>query len=157
MRKFLLIATQLFFTIIVFGQSYKYTSQNLNMRGGPGTSYQVLATIPAGTNVKLAEDCACEWIQVHYNGEIGYVSSKYLKSGQQPNSSKSNVATPPHPQNVGTGTTYYTNVDGQRVQSPTKYNSIPSGATAICRDGTYSFSKHRRGTCSHHGGVAKWL
>ncbi|WP_289144502.1 DUF3761 domain-containing protein, partial [uncultured Bacteroides sp.] len=28
---------------------------------------------------------------------------------------------------------------------------------ALCRDGTYSFSKSRRGTCSHHGGVAKWL
>ncbi len=29
--------------------------------------------------------------------------------------------------------------------------------TAICRDGTYSYSKNRRGTCSHHGGVAQWL
>jgi hypothetical protein len=36
-------------------------------------------------------------------------------------------------------------------------NSPPPGATALCRDGTYSFSKHRSGTCSHHGGVAKWL
>ncbi len=33
----------------------------------------------------------------------------------------------------------------------------PTGATARCRDGTYSFSKHRSGTCSHHGGVATWL
>lgn len=33
----------------------------------------------------------------------------------------------------------------------------PPGATALCRDGTYSFSKHHSGTCSHHGGVAKWL
>jgi hypothetical protein len=33
----------------------------------------------------------------------------------------------------------------------------PPGATARCRDGTYSYSKHRRGTCSHHGGVAEWL
>lgn len=33
----------------------------------------------------------------------------------------------------------------------------PKGATALCRDGTYSHSKHHRGTCSHHGGVAKWL
>jgi hypothetical protein len=35
--------------------------------------------------------------------------------------------------------------------------SPPPGATALCRDGTYSFSHHRAGTCSHHGGVAKWL
>lgn len=29
--------------------------------------------------------------------------------------------------------------------------------TARCGDGTYSYSAHRRGTCSHHGGVAQWL
>ncbi|WP_405863554.1 DUF3761 domain-containing protein [Streptomyces sp. NBC_00005] len=33
----------------------------------------------------------------------------------------------------------------------------PAGATAQCSDGTYSYSAHRRGTCSHHGGVAVWL
>src|SRR5881296_2731734 len=33
----------------------------------------------------------------------------------------------------------------------------PTGATARCRDGTYSFSRHRSGTCSHNGGVAAWL
>jgi hypothetical protein len=32
-----------------------------------------------------------------------------------------------------------------------------AGATAICRDGTWSFSQHRSGTCSWHGGVAVWL
>jgi Protein of unknown function (DUF3761) len=29
--------------------------------------------------------------------------------------------------------------------------------TARCRDGTLSYSKHRRGTCSHHKGVRRWL
>lgn len=52
---------------------------------------------------------------------------------------------------------YYTNVDGQRVRRPVFSKSAPSGATARCRDGSYSFSRHRRGTCSHHGGVAQWL
>jgi hypothetical protein len=32
----------------------------------------------------------------------------------------------------------------------------PSGATAKCKDGTYSHSATRSGTCSHHGGVATW-
>lgn len=35
-------------------------------------------------------------------------------------------------------------------------SSASNGATAKCKDGTYSFSKHHQGTCSHHGGVAKW-
>jgi hypothetical protein len=53
---------------------------------------------------------------------------------------------------------HYTNSDGQQVHSPA-YSSggVPAGATAQCNDGTYSFSQHRSGTCSHHGGVAKWL
>lgn len=28
---------------------------------------------------------------------------------------------------------------------------------AVCRDGSISLSRNRRGTCSHHGGVARWL
>jgi LysM repeat protein len=52
---------------------------------------------------------------------------------------------------------YYTNVDGARVRRPTFSNSAPAGASARCRDGSYSFSRNRRGTCSHHGGVARWL
>src|SRR5438552_2746816 len=35
--------------------------------------------------------------------------------------------------------------------------SPPPGATAQCRDGSYSYSHHRSGTCSYHGGVAVWL
>jgi len=33
----------------------------------------------------------------------------------------------------------------------------PADATAQCNDGTFSNSQHRSGTCSHHGGVKKWL
>lgn len=51
----------------------------------------------------------------------------------------------------------YTNSKGERIQSPTHYKTAPPGATAECNDGTYSFSKSRRGTCSGHGGVKRWL
>ncbi len=52
---------------------------------------------------------------------------------------------------------YYKDSKNHKVQSPTYYNSAPSGATAQCRDGTYSFSHSILGTCSHHGGVRSWL
>lgn len=48
----------------------------------------------------------------------------------------------------------YTNVDGDYVPSP---SNNPAGATARCKDGTYSYSQNRSGTCSHHGGVAEWF
>jgi hypothetical protein len=51
----------------------------------------------------------------------------------------------------------YVNSKGQTVQRPENCSGPPKGATARCRDGSYSFSASRRGTCSHHGGVAKWL
>ena len=34
---------------------------------------------------------------------------------------------------------------------------VPAGITAICLDGTYSYSRNARGTCSHHGGVSRWM
>ena len=49
---------------------------------------------------------------------------------------------------------YYLNVSGHCVHSP---SSNPAGATAKCRDGTYSYSQHASGTCSHHGGVGRWI
>jgi hypothetical protein len=49
---------------------------------------------------------------------------------------------------------YYLNVSGHCIHSP---SSSPVGATAKCRDATYSYSEHASGTCSHHGGVARWI
>lgn len=64
--------------------------------------------------------------------------------------------TPPPAHQTTPPPTYYTNEDGNKVQSPTKADSKPADASAKCRDGSYSFSQNRRGTCSHHGGVAVW-
>jgi len=36
-------------------------------------------------------------------------------------------------------------------------DSNPAGATAQCKDGTYSHAKTHQGACSRHGGVAKWM
>jgi len=57
---------------------------------------------------------------------------------------------------------YY--VNSQRHQVPrscgdARLEEPPSGATAVCRDGTYSSSEHpyASGTCSRHGGVDRHL
>ncbi len=53
----------------------------------------------------------------------------------------------------------YVNSAGHTVCKPEPGNSSgpPAGATAECADGEYSFSESRSGTCSSHGGVARWL
>lgn len=52
---------------------------------------------------------------------------------------------------------YYTAKSGNRVSRPVRAPNPPAGASAQCRDGSWSFSESRRGTCSRHGGVARWL
>src|SRR5437868_10573685 len=61
----------------------------------------------------------------------------------------------PKPNCTNNGT--YVNSKGETVRRPENCATPPEGATAQCRDGSYSFSRSRRGTCSRHGGVAKWL
>lgn len=139
----------------------KYVTNNLNLRYEANTHSYILAVIPKGTAVTIDEDCNCKWVPVEYNGYVGYIYTKYLSNKPVHRTYKHHVGTSVRKSHYSSykrrsGVRYYTNSYGNRVQSPTYYNSQPAGATALCRDGTYSFSKSRRGTCSHHGGVARW-
>lgn len=79
-------------------------------------------------------------------------------ASRQPAREVTNNSTPAPTRSGGSSSDdYYTNVEGKQVHRPIKSESVPSGASAQCRDGSYSFSRNRRGTCSHHGGVASWL
>jgi uncharacterized protein YraI len=159
MKRFLILF--LAFVLIVCDASAitKYVTTDLNLRSGPSTCYSVITILPKGTPVEIEEDCTCAWVPVRYNGYVGYVNSKYISytkpclPSTQTYSQKSITHTTTSSASVPK---YYTNVDGYRVQSPTRYESKPAGATALCRDGSYSFSMNHRGTCSHHGGVVKW-
>ncbi|MEL6062658.1 MULTISPECIES: DUF3761 domain-containing protein [unclassified Methylobacterium] len=53
---------------------------------------------------------------------------------------------------------YESRSDGCDVHGPARSRdgSKPPGASARCRDGTWSFSHTRSGTCSRHGGVERW-
>lgn len=61
----------------------------------------------------------------------------------------------PPPAECPNGT--YENSAGNIVCKPYSSPEQPEGASAECEDGTYSFSESRSGTCSHHGGVRRWL
>ncbi|GAA0609142.1 hypothetical protein GCM10010174_28040 [Kutzneria viridogrisea] len=65
--------------------------------------------------------------------------------------------TAPQPAQTACGANEYRNVDGNCVHRPEAAPGPPAGATAQCKDSTYSFSQHRQGTCSGHGGVSRWL
>lgn len=137
-------------------QTYQYTVKEMPLKEGPGMLFKSLIPIPTGTAVEVSETCDCEWTKILYDKKIGYIQTKNL-SDKKPIGRLTSFSSPdssPQPQSE---VRYYKNSQGEKVQSPTRYNQIPKGATALCKDGTYSFSRSRRGTCSGHGGVARWL
>lgn len=123
--------------------SIAVTKAPVSIRTQPRADAVVTGTLPAQARVLLGT-CAGGWCRVTRGETSGYVLEEYL--------AHATVAAAAE----GRG---YINAQGQRIASPTRTpdNQPPQGATAQCRDGTYSFSANRRGTCSHHGGVARWL
>ena len=155
-RYFILKLIFLLAACSVYSQSQiKITSANLNLRTTPYIDNNILCVIPKSTSLTIdySNQEYLNWIKVSYKGKTGYVFGNYLKDLELKNVFGNSYSPPTTSSKV----TYYTNSQGYKVQSPTYYNSSPAGATALCRDGTYSFSRNRRGTCSHHGGVARWL
>ena len=122
-----------------------HTTSTVKLRDHPSvTDGGVLAIMPKGAPVEVVS-CSDDWCLVNFRHLHGYASAAYLSSTASADSNYS-----------GRG---YTNSRGIWVLSPTRTldDQPPPGASAQCRDGTYSFSMSRRGTCSHHGGVARWL
>jgi uncharacterized protein YraI len=79
MRQILLtILMQLFALAAALAGPATVTSK-VNLRSGPGTSYQSLGMIPEDASVDLAEcDDAGGWCAVTYDGKTGFVSGKYV-------------------------------------------------------------------------------
>jgi hypothetical protein len=68
------------------------------------------------------------------------------------------VAAPTSSSTGSCGSAYYRNSRGNCVPRPSTDPTLtPDGPTAVCADGTYSYSQSASGTCSHHGGVATWI
>ncbi len=139
MKKFIIgIVACLISISQVFAQN-RIAKSSVNLRTKANTTSSVLDVVHKGVSVYVICDLPNGWSQVIYNYQIGYINSSYLSEGPYYSAR------------------YYTNSFGEIVQSPSIFTSVPNGATARCVDGTYSFSRSRNGTCSHHGGVAEWL
>ncbi len=95
-------------------------------------------------------------------GMIGSLAEKKDQPGQttQPGVAVEKVTASPTPYSSPGATSYGLTSRPSQPASQSRQVSqptAPAGASAVCRDGTYSYSQNRRGTCSHHGGVAQWL
>lgn len=123
------------------------TRVTARLREGPALDSRVLTTIPPNTTIKVSS-CVDGWCGAQYHQFTGHVIQAFLRSSPAVSQTAQHVG--------GRG---YINSRGEWVPSPARSldGRPPDGSSAQCRDGTYSFSRSRSGTCSHHGGVARWL
>lgn len=61
--------------------TYRTTSR-LNVRSGPSTSSDVLATLELGVTVDYVQAYDDDWAIINYNGSEAYISSQYLESSE---------------------------------------------------------------------------
>ena len=142
-------------------------ARQANLRDQPFASAAVIATVNRGELLSLTSiKPSGPWYQIRHDksGSEGWIHGNAIDLLQTATASSTSAAqatrprvtaTPPKVSAPPPGKSYV-NVDGIRVRSPVFTDTKPEGASARCRDGSFSFSLHRQGTCSHHGGVAEW-
>lgn len=67
----------------------RYTTSDVNLRTGPGTTYAILATVPSGEAVK-AYETQNGWTRVIYKNQNGYMNTTYL-AAQPPLSTEDRI------------------------------------------------------------------
>lgn len=70
----------------MIGPQWVYTKngKSLNLREYPDTSSKILVQIPYGTRLTGCEYYNGTWTKVNYNGNYGYVMTKFLMSKEPP-------------------------------------------------------------------------
>lgn len=138
-------------------------AEKANLRDRPSKSGDVVTTVNNGDLLTLIE---ARPVGPWYRGRDsrsyseGWIHGNTISLLQTTESASTDAPSPERPRRTvppATSGRFYVNVDGVKAPSPVFSETKPAGATARCRDGSYSFSQHRRGTCSYHGGVAEWF
>ena len=124
-------------------ESIGFTNAAVWLRASASLDANRVALLPQGTQVRVIA-CARQACNVRFRALSGYLPEELLQR-----------APPAVAIESGRG---YINSRGEWIPSPTLTSDgqAPQAASARCRDGSYSFSRSRQGTCSWHGGVAEW-
>ena len=110
------------------GETVFVTADMLNVREGPGTSFRVLDLVNRGASLSvLARNAAGDWLQVRtLRSVLGWVSARYVTSGQ----AASSVASIQAPPNTGSGS-QRANDGGCNVSPFVPNTSVASDANIV--------------------------
>jgi hypothetical protein len=153
----------LIFPVLAFAQSATVIKENANLRGTATSTGKVVTVLSYGTELEVIKQTGA-WFLVQSPEFAGWLHGNTIEY-QKGNSSWRTIteAAPPPPYPVAPIKTLPDpgTRRGDTAPSISENTSIPeptsSSPTALCEDGTYSYSLNHSGTCSHHGGVSLWL
>ena len=122
-----------------------FTTRAVRLRAKPTLASPVVTIVPPADSVQPIR-CDNSWCEVAFGRVNGFVQERYLADTPEsaPPIRTARAPGSPTPERF-------------MRSSAAREDAPPDGATARCRDGSYSRSTSRSGTCSHHGGVADWL
>ena len=123
----------------------KVISLNANLRKTANSNGQIIGSLPEGISVAVIKRRGA-WFYVRTGGgQTGWLHGNTIRLDSNDAPSE------------------FVSREPVKAVAPVLRNAVPdqqvinsSGASAKCADGSLSYSAHRRGTCSHHGGVAQW-
>ena len=67
------------FSVTAFAEEATVTATEVNVRTGPGTSYSIFESLKQGTTVSVMNRSNADWYLVSWDGNSGYVYSKFLQ------------------------------------------------------------------------------
>lgn len=122
-------------------KSASVITENAYLRQTPNG--KIVQTLPVASSVEVIRQKGA-WFYVGYGEAKGWMHGNSIR-----------YDSPTETSSVPTRESKSSTYNDDKPKTVEKSN--PSGATARCRDGTLSYSRNRRGTCSWHGGVAVWF
>jgi len=148
------------------------TDTTIRIRRGPGTQYEAIGGLVSGTCMSISgrnedsswvymesDDNKTGWVAAWLLTIDGNVNAVSLSNAYAPLPAYTAVAAVPpakHKKKSDNSNNSGNQSQGTISQGSSSQSNT-SGASAVCKDGSLSYSTHNSGTCSYHGGVSQWL
>lgn len=101
-------------------------SSSVNFRAGPSTSAQIYKNLKSGTSLEVLEQVNAYWLKVRVDGQVGYLSPKYItySGSQQPQQPQ-----PSQPADNQATATAHVNFRSAPSTNSTVYQTLRPGTT----------------------------
>ena len=64
--------------VTAYAEGATVTGSQVNVRSGPGVSYDVLGSVSRGTILEVTDCSNSDWYAISYGGRVGYISASYV-------------------------------------------------------------------------------